>query len=40
MALTYHFEPGSLRDGVTLTVPLFALNQVRARAPNGWCRAC
>jgi ATP-dependent helicase HrpA len=28
MALTYHFEPGSARDGVTLTVPLFALNQV------------
>ncbi|HTT13553.1 MAG TPA: ATP-dependent RNA helicase HrpA [Burkholderiaceae bacterium] len=30
MALTYHFEPGSPRDGVTLTVPLFALNQVDA----------
>ena len=28
MALTYHFEPGSPRDGVTLTVPLFALNQI------------
>ena len=28
MALSYHFEPGSPRDGVTLTVPLFALNQV------------
>ncbi len=28
MALTYHFEPGSPRDGATLTVPLFALNQV------------
>ena len=28
MALDYHFEPGSLRDGVTLTVPLFALNTV------------
>jgi ATP-dependent helicase HrpA len=28
MALTYHFEPGSLRDGVTLSVPLFALNQL------------
>jgi len=25
MALDYHFEPGSPRDGVTLTVPLFAL---------------
>ena len=29
MSLTYHFEPGSHRDGVTLTVPLYALNQVR-----------
>ena len=28
MGLTYHFEPGSPRDGVTLTVPLYALNQV------------
>lgn len=28
MALDYHFEPGSVRDGVTLTVPLFALNKV------------
>jgi len=28
MGLDYHFEPGSLRDGVTLTVPLFALNQI------------
>jgi ATP-dependent helicase HrpA len=30
MALTYHFEPGSVRDGVTLAVPLYALNQVSA----------
>lgn len=30
MDLSYHFEPGSARDGVTLTVPLFALNQVDA----------
>jgi len=30
MALSYHFEPGAARDGVTLTVPLFALNQVDA----------
>lgn len=29
MALTYHFEPGSHRDGVTLAVPLYALNQIR-----------
>jgi ATP-dependent helicase HrpA len=28
MSLDYHFEPGSPRDGVTLTVPLFALNQI------------
>ncbi|HEU4621796.1 MAG TPA: ATP-dependent RNA helicase HrpA [Burkholderiaceae bacterium] len=28
MALSYHFEPGSPRDGVTLTVPLYALNVV------------
>ncbi len=31
MGLSYHFEPGSVRDGVTLTVPLYALNQV---SPN------
>ncbi|WP_206951851.1 ATP-dependent RNA helicase HrpA [Trinickia acidisoli] len=31
MALGYHFEPGSARDGVTLTVPLYALNQVDPR---------
>jgi ATP-dependent helicase HrpA len=31
MTLTYHFEPSSPRDGVTLTVPLFGLNQVDAR---------
>ncbi len=29
-ALEYHFEPGSPRDGVTLTVPLPLLNQVPA----------
>lgn len=28
MGLTYHFEPGTPRDGVTLTVPLFTLNQI------------
>ncbi|WP_190287731.1 ATP-dependent RNA helicase HrpA [Massilia sp. NR 4-1] len=28
MQLSYHFEPGSVRDGVTLTVPLYALNQL------------
>ncbi|MFT4070053.1 ATP-dependent RNA helicase HrpA [Paraburkholderia sp.] len=31
MMLTYHFEPGTPRDGVTLAVPLYALNQVDAR---------
>jgi len=28
MPLDYHFEPGSLRDGVTLGVPLFALKTI------------
>ena len=28
LQLSYHFEPGSPRDGVTMTVPLFALNQI------------
>jgi ATP-dependent helicase HrpA len=31
MGVSYHFEPGSPRDGVTLAVPLYALNQVDAR---------
>ena len=31
MALDYHFEPGSPKDGVTLSVPLFALNQIDAQ---------
>jgi ATP-dependent helicase HrpA len=35
MGLSYHFEPGSPRDGVTLTVPLFALNQIPHERP-GW----
>ena len=35
MGLSYHFEPGSPRDGVTLTVPLFALNQIPQERP-GW----
>ena len=30
MLLSYHCEPGAVRDGVTLTVPLYALNQVSA----------
>ena len=31
MTLSYHFEPGAPRDGVTLTVPLYGLNQIDAR---------
>ncbi|RYE93012.1 MAG: DUF3418 domain-containing protein [Oxalobacteraceae bacterium] len=41
MGLSYHFEPGSVRDGVTLAVPLFALNQIpqeRAAWPD--CGPC
>lgn len=30
MALDYHFEPGGARDGVTLSVPLYALNLLDA----------
>jgi ATP-dependent helicase HrpA len=30
VGLSYHFEPGAPRDGVTMTVPLYALNQVSA----------
>ena len=30
LALDYHFEPGSPRDGITLAVPLYFLNQVEA----------
>jgi ATP-dependent helicase HrpA len=30
MPLDYHFEPASARDGVTLEVPIYALNQVDA----------
>lgn len=30
LPLDYHFEPGSPRDGVTMTVPLVALNQIDA----------
>ncbi|HXA46621.1 MAG TPA: ATP-dependent RNA helicase HrpA, partial [Burkholderiaceae bacterium] len=30
MVLSYHFEPGTPRDGVTLSVPLYVLNQVSA----------
>jgi len=31
LSLTYHFEPGSSKDGVTLVVPLTLLNQVDGR---------
>ncbi len=30
LAVDYHFEPGSPKDGVTVTVPLYFLNQVDA----------
>jgi len=30
LALDYHFEPGSPKDGVTLTVPLFVLGALQA----------
>ncbi|MDB5825568.1 MAG: hrpA [Herminiimonas sp.] len=30
VGLSYHFEPGSPRDGVTMSVPLYALNQIYA----------
>ncbi|MFV9475264.1 ATP-dependent RNA helicase HrpA [Advenella sp. RU8] len=30
LALDYHFEPGSPRDGVTMTIPVYALNQIDA----------
>ena len=30
MQLAYHFEPGAPRDGVTVALPLFALNQMSA----------
>lgn len=28
LALSYHFEPGAARDGVTMTVPIYLLNQI------------
>ena len=28
LALSYHFEPGSPKDGVTLELPVYALNQI------------
>ena len=30
MPLTYYFEPGSYKDGVTLVVPIYVLNQIDA----------
>ncbi len=35
LKLSYHFEPGSIRDGVTIEVPLFHLNQLSAE-PLQW----
>src|SRR5690606_36887579 len=33
--LSYHFEPGSPKDGVTATIPVFLLNQVD-QAQSEW----
>lgn len=30
LAASYHFEPGAARDGLTVTVPIYALNQIDA----------
>src|SRR5690625_8010692 len=35
LKLSYHFEPGSIRDRVTIEVPLFHLNQLSAE-PLQW----
>lgn len=35
LALDYQFEPGTSRDGVTMTVPIYTLNQVDA-ARSDW----
>lgn len=32
LAVAYHFEPGSPKDGVTVSVPLYAINQIDAVA--------
>ena len=34
-AATYLHEPGDARDGVTVTIPIFALNQVQEE-PGEW----
>lgn len=31
LQLSYHFEPGSARDGVTIAVPLYVLNQLSSQ---------
>ena len=31
MTLNYHFEPGNPRDGITLNIPIYALNQLDAQ---------
>ncbi|NLY64681.1 MAG: ATP-dependent RNA helicase HrpA, partial [Alcaligenaceae bacterium] len=31
LALAYHFEPGSPKDGVTMTIPVYALNQIEGQ---------
>ncbi|AIL32780.1 ATP-dependent RNA helicase HrpA [Basilea psittacipulmonis] len=35
LSLSYHFEPGSPKDGVTATVPVYALNQLSDK-PCTW----
>ncbi|NOL49655.1 ATP-dependent RNA helicase HrpA [Pelistega europaea] len=34
LPLDYHFEPGSPKDGVTMTIPVYALRQIDAIAPQ------
>ena len=34
LPLSYHFEPGSPKDGVTMTVPVYALRQLDTVAPQ------
>ena len=39
LPLDYQYEPGSPQDGVTLQVPIEALNQVAPSPWGGSCRA-
>ena len=40
LPLTYHFEPGHPRDGVTVRCRRRCCRICRASAWSGWCRAC